>query len=106
MKFKGERIQRLEEMQKGKMYVIIHEEFDGNAYDAFRNAQEKAYAFVYLNKEVHEKNHWGKETIQEITYFCDIINAPEGESEFKLFETIDQVNLDNDESALYSLVQI
>jgi len=37
---------------------------------------------------------------------CDLINAPEGESEFKLYETIDQVSIDEEKTGLYSLVQI
>jgi len=105
MKFRGERVKKLNEMQKGKMYVIVHDEFPAPS-GSFKNVEEKAYAFVYLDNVVHEQTLWGNKKSQEITYICDLINAPEGESEFKLFETIDQISIDKDESALYRLVQI
>lgn len=103
MKFMGERMYKLSDMERGKMYVIVQEEFVD--YHS-RTPKEQAYAFVYLEKIVHEKEMLNNSNFQEITYMCDLINAPDGESEFKLFETIDQEAINEEKTGLYSLVQI
>lgn len=97
MRFKGERVERLKDMQRGKMYVLEHDEIYSGP---------QAYAFVFLKSIVHTEEMFNTTKFQEITYMCDIINAPEGKSEFKLFESIDQKALDKLESRLYTLLQI
>lgn len=94
---------KLSEMQRGRMYVVVHEEFVD--YHS-RTPKEQAYAFVFLDSVIHDKEVLNNKKFQEITYVCDLINAPEGESEFKLYETIDQVSIDEEKTGLYSLVQI
>jgi hypothetical protein len=98
MKFKGEQINKLSDMVPGHMYVFV-------SYSTY-DEKEKAYAFVYLKKVIHEEVMLNKSALAEITYICDIINAPEESSEFKVYKTMDQPMLDEGRSKLYKLYEI
>lgn len=86
-------------MQEGNMYVFIN---DGNDW----RTKQEAYAFVFLKKIKHKEEMLNSKAFQEITYVCDLINARPEESEFKLFEAVDQQTLDDNKSALYTLIEI
>ena len=98
---KGRKINKLSSMIPGEIYMLADLDKDMpklHGTDKMEDSQGNTlYTFVFLKSQ-----EVGKDCIYE----CDLLEAPEGESLFKLFETLDQAAIDAGTAILYKLSEL
>ena len=108
MYFKGVRIYKLSEMIPGQIYLFAETDPESAPKRLTSTGLEEQikdsdgnmlYTFILISKK-----DWS--VSKEVEYTCDLLEAPEGQSEFKFFETLDQDSLDVGTAALYKLSEV
>jgi len=97
----GHKLERLSLMEPGHIYLYAETETQiprTPSHEDLKDSEGNVlYTFVLVSMTVVEN---------DIVYDCDLVEGPEGQSKFRLYETLDQYMIDQGTAVLYKLGNI